>query len=74
MALCQLVYSYCCFKGTSCQVQVDYSEVRNSLLIFIFFKFRYGVDTYMSLGKSRHVAIGWGKIGSSHSVTVQITQ
>jgi len=71
MALCRLVYSYCCFKGASCHVQVDYTEVRNSLLIFIAFKFRYGVDTYISLSKARHVAIGWSIIASSHSVTDQ---
>jgi len=74
MALCQLVYSYCCFKDTSCQVQVDYSEVRNDLLIFIFFKFRYGVNIYVNLSNSRHVAIGWIIIASSHSVTVKTTQ
>jgi hypothetical protein len=73
MALCRLVYSYCCFKGASCHVQVVYSEVRNILLIFIVFKFRYGVDTYISLSKTRHVAIGWSRIASSHSVTVQNT-
>ena len=55
-------------------VQVDYSEVRNNLLIFIVFKFRYGVETYISLSKSRHVAIGWSIIVSSHLVTVQTTQ
>jgi hypothetical protein len=53
---------------------MDYSQVRNILLIFIVFKLHYGVDTYISLSKSRHVAIGWSIIASSRSVTVQTTQ
>ena len=53
---------------------MDYSEVSNSLLILIFFKFFHGADTYISLSKSKRVAIGWSITASSHSITVQTTQ